>query len=78
MLSARTGLTGAVAKVLGEAATMAIRDCSERTTLTHLEQRLMRPRETPLPFVPRPFVEEPLGGWLGRIAGFYRTDIDEL
>ena len=38
----------------------------------------MRPREKPLPFVPRPFVEEPLGGWLGRIAGFYRMDIDEL
>ena len=38
----------------------------------------MLPRETPLPFVTRPFLEEPLGGWLGRIAGFYRMDIDEL
>ena len=38
----------------------------------------MLPRETPLPFVPRPFVEEPLGGWLGRVAGFYRMGIDEL
>jgi len=35
-------------------------------------------RETPLPLVKRPFPEEPLGGWLGRVAGFYKMDIDEL
>ncbi len=38
----------------------------------------MLQRETPLPLVKRPFPEEPLGGWLGRVAGFYKMDIDEL
>ena len=38
----------------------------------------MLPCETPLPLVKRPFPEEPLGGWLGRLAGFYKMGIDEL
>ncbi len=43
MRLASNGLTGDVAKLLGEAATMAIRDCSERITLTHLEQAAYAP-----------------------------------
>ena len=38
----------------------------------------MLPRERPLPYACRPFPEEPLGGWLGRISGYYHMGIDEL
>lgn len=38
----------------------------------------MLPRDKPLPFASQPFPEEPLGGWLGRVASYYRMGIDEL
>ena len=30
------------------------------------------------PVAPRPFVVEPVGGWLGRVAARYRMSVDEL
>lgn len=32
----------------------------------------------PWPVVPRPFAEEPIGGWLGRVAARYRMGVGEL
>ena len=43
MLSTSNGLTGEVSKLLREAASMAIRDCSEKITLSHLEQAAYAP-----------------------------------
>ena len=30
------------------------------------------------PVSPRPFADEPLGGWLGRVAARYRVSVDQL
>ena len=36
------------------------------------------PEPQPWPVVPRPFLEEPIGGWLGRVAARYRMSVGEL
>jgi hypothetical protein len=37
----------------------------------------LRPR-VPWPAAPRPFVDEPFGGWLGRVAARYRMPVTQL
>lgn len=32
----------------------------------------------PLPFAPRPFADEALGSWIGRVAGRYRMNVTQL
>lgn len=32
----------------------------------------------PWPVAPRPFLDEPLGGWLGRVAARYRMGVEQL
>ena len=32
----------------------------------------------PWPVAPRPFADEPLGGWLGRVASAYRITVEQL
>jgi hypothetical protein len=34
--------------------------------------------QRPLPVAPRPFVDEPLGSWLGRLAARYRLGVCDL
>ena len=34
--------------------------------------------ERPWPLAPRPFPEEAMGGWLGRLAARYRMRLDEF
>ena len=38
----------------------------------------MRRSESAWPMVPRPFANEALGSWFGRIAARYRMNVDEL
>lgn len=38
----------------------------------------MRRAERSFPWAPRPFDDEALGGWIGRLAGAYRMTVDEL
>lgn len=38
----------------------------------------MAPDTLPLPLAPRPFLDEALGSWIGRLAGLYRISVHQL